>query len=390
MKKTENKGITLIVLIITIIIMLILIAVVIDVVIDGKLIDSAKEAVTATNDKVAQTQTRVDELMGTLTEVEQLQCNHTYSNGVCTKCGLECEHTFSDGVCTKCGVISLPEGFSVLAEAPSDWDTTKVTPITDGTNNVPLPKGYSISEEDGEYTIDGGLVIKDSHNNEFVWIPVAVDLVNPYTNSSFSEPKVLTYTYSSSNAAYDSQETLDYLYGENYFNYANDFKYSDEYADMVASVNKYDGFYVGRYETTIDSNGNIGSVENTPVLTPDQTMFTKDSTNYPYRWYGMYYAQKTTDYIVGNEQNVQSAMIYGQLWDKVMAFVNGKTDGSGKNTFNINSQNSLRHTGLKANSGQNNNDLVANIYDLEGNCYDWTQEAYSTYERVKRRRLLQR
>ena len=52
--KKEAKGITLIVLIITIIIMLILIAVVIDVAIDGKLIDSAKEAVSETNNKVGQ------------------------------------------------------------------------------------------------------------------------------------------------------------------------------------------------------------------------------------------------------------------------------------------------------------------------------------------------
>ena len=156
---------------------------------------------------------------------------------------------------------------------------------------------------------------------------------------------------------------------------------------MTESVNKYKGFFVGRYETTIDNDRNIGSVYNTPVLTEDKTMFTKDSTDYPYRWYGMYYAQKTTDYIDGNGQNVQSAMIYGQLWDKVMAFVNGKTDGAG-NTFNTSSYSSARHTGSKANSGQNNNDLVANIYDLEGNCYDWTQEANDTSSRVERRRQL--
>ena len=69
--KKGNKGITLIVLIITVIIMLILIAVVVDIAIDGKLIDSAKEAVEGTNDKVGQVQTRVDELMEIMNELEE-------------------------------------------------------------------------------------------------------------------------------------------------------------------------------------------------------------------------------------------------------------------------------------------------------------------------------
>ena len=71
----RNQGITLIALIITIIIMLILVAVTIDVVVDGKLFDTAKEAVDKTNDKVGETQDRVDELMGELDEVNEWQEN---------------------------------------------------------------------------------------------------------------------------------------------------------------------------------------------------------------------------------------------------------------------------------------------------------------------------
>ena len=69
----RNQGITLIALIITIIIMLILVAVTIDVAIDGKLFDTAKDAVDKTNDKVGKTQGRVNELMGELEEVEEWQ-----------------------------------------------------------------------------------------------------------------------------------------------------------------------------------------------------------------------------------------------------------------------------------------------------------------------------
>ena len=71
----KNQGITLIALIITIIIMLILVAVTIDVVVDGKLFDTAQDAVEQTNDKVGETQDRVDELMGELDEVNEWQEN---------------------------------------------------------------------------------------------------------------------------------------------------------------------------------------------------------------------------------------------------------------------------------------------------------------------------
>ena len=66
----KNKGITLIALIITIVILLILLAVSIDLVIDGKIFTSAEKAVNGTNEKVAQQQGRVDELMGKLNQIE--------------------------------------------------------------------------------------------------------------------------------------------------------------------------------------------------------------------------------------------------------------------------------------------------------------------------------
>ena len=59
----KDSGITLIALIITIIVLLILATVTVDVAMDGKLFDKAQEAVDKTNDKVAQQQNRVDELM---------------------------------------------------------------------------------------------------------------------------------------------------------------------------------------------------------------------------------------------------------------------------------------------------------------------------------------
>ena len=89
-----SKGITLIALIITIIIMLILVAVTIDVAIDGKLFDTAKEAVDKTNNKVGQTQDRIDELMNELNEIndDNPNPNETEHNWIRNSDNIKCSN----------------------------------------------------------------------------------------------------------------------------------------------------------------------------------------------------------------------------------------------------------------------------------------------------------
>ena len=66
-----------------------------------------------------------------------------------------------------------------------------------------------------------------------------------------------------------------------------------------------------------------------------------------------------------------------------MAFVNGKQDGSSDTdkTYNVTQSKASRHKGLKAPSGQNVADRVCNIFDLEGNYYEYVAEknSYNAY-----------
>ena len=142
----KNKGITLIALIITIVIMLILLAVSIDLVIDGKIFNSAEKAVNGTNAKVAQEQTRIDELMEEWNRIEQEQCAHTWGEEnitkaatctetgtktrTCTKCGKvetvtiqALGHNLVNGVCTRCGV-NFEMTASDVANKPSIYGST--------------------------------------------------------------------------------------------------------------------------------------------------------------------------------------------------------------------------------------------------------------------------
>ena len=91
----KNRGITLIALIITIIILLILVGISVNLLIKGDLFGSAEKAVSGTNDKVAQEQTRVDELMGELERVESQNAVHNWQYTDSTRARIRC-------TCTRC------------------------------------------------------------------------------------------------------------------------------------------------------------------------------------------------------------------------------------------------------------------------------------------------
>ena len=92
---SKNRGITLIALIITIIILLILVGVSINLAIKGDLFGSAEKAVNGTNAKVEEEQTRVDELMGKLEDVNAKNSKHNWQYTDSTRAKIRC-------TCEKC------------------------------------------------------------------------------------------------------------------------------------------------------------------------------------------------------------------------------------------------------------------------------------------------
>ncbi len=229
--------------------------------------------------------------------------------------------------------------------------------LKEGEYIAPIPTGFEVSTVSGENTISGGLVIKEGAN-EYVFIPCTEE---NYTEDSFG-PLI----------NYDSQNQLDSCYGDNYYNYANDFNYAQDKTDIETSINKYKGFYVGRYETTIN-NGTIGSQKGATVLTA--------CTNLPndkyYRWYGLYKAQKD---LYGNNSNVFSSMITSKEWNTIMTFTGyGNTE---RGAYTYTTEPDLSGSAYKGTT--DTYDLTKNIYDLAGNVFEWTLTANSSGRRVFR------
>ena len=281
-------------------------------------------------------------------------------------------------------IANLPETVEVIkykdletvanSDIKTAVDAGKIKAVLkEGEYIAPIPTGFEVSTVSGENTISGGLVIKEGAN-EYVFIPC--------TEENYTEEDLgpLTGTDGDSKKVYDSQDQLNYYYGENYYNYANDFNYDQDKTDIETSINKYKGFYVGRYETTIN-NGTIGSQKGATVLTANETL--KEGTNpnnskpYYYRWYGLYKAQKD---LYGNNSNVFSSMITSKEWNTIMTFTGYGDAKRAASTYTTKPD--LSGSAYKGTT--DTYDLTKNIYDLAGNVWEWTLKAYSTIRRVFR------
>lgn len=269
--------------------------------------------------------------------------------------------------------------------------------------NIPIPTGFTYIKGDKI----GGAVITDG-TSEFVWVPVDtpsemygtdVDgkkwgkLYN-FTSATTNEPYNWTETdgkititsstgYREPDIVSDDDGNTTYLTAMNNIlntNYTTSAAFKTDletdFNSMVNSVIKYKGFYVGRYETSLNASGVAQSKQG-------ETSADADDTD-TYRWYGLYARRK-----LYSTDSVQGSMIWGSQYDAMMKWMQGNginvsfylpTDLS----IGATSRNTTRVTG-GANEGQTvSKDKLSNIYDLLGNSYEWTLEADYTSHRLSR------
>ncbi|MEI3410638.1 MAG: hypothetical protein V8S04_01040 [Clostridia bacterium] len=270
--------------------------------------------------------------------------------------------------------------------------------------NIPIPQGYNYIKGDKI----GGAVITDAATgvektgNEFVWVPVdkiskmaSTDIGGTDANGNTNYRGVLYdwYTDATGNTEFDwSADPTGYREPAN-LDSSNDSKsknsswtstlYQEEYNKMIKSVSQYGGFYVGRYEMSLNSETkNAESKYGATSATAEST-----SAN---QWYGLYNKAKTYAQESNTSQKVVSSMIWGSQYDAMLRWM---VDSGVKNitstspvdlSIGATSRNTTRVTG-GANDGQTvSKDKLSNIYDLLGNSFEWTQEADRTYFRVHR------
>ena len=169
------------------------------------------------------------------------------------------------------------------------------------------------------------------------------------------------------------------------------------YLEIMESIKKYGGFYIGRYET--------GGLNGTAVVRKMDTNIASQN------WYTMYKKCLT---LKGSNDNIKTMMITGSLWDETLEWLvkSGATNSAGTTlTYQLVVNNSPRFgnynnatfsyiakdaeqpvetetketsKGVLIPTGSAEYTKTNNIYDMAGNVWEWTTEADSTGNRVHR------
>lgn len=274
-----------------------------------------------------------------------------------------------------------------------------------------IPAGFTVSGTKGETSIENGLVVRDINQNEWVWIPVSSsDLAAMYIENSTGwtisgtsgNNKVITNFISTGNGRGVPGSTgkvfrePDMLISGNYDMNLNNLSsagfsdYTDmatclknDYKEMINSLKKYGGFYVGRYELGKNTN-DIPQVKRGNVF---------NNTD----WYHLYKACK---FFSSNE--VKSRMIWGCQWDQICKYISKYKDNDGKiiqrNLNDSSSYGNYKNSTVSTEicgfdnfnqtTGRSEKWKTNNIYDLAGNCWEWNQEACYTESRGSNGRRL--
>lgn len=403
-KKNKNmlnnkNGITLIALVITIIVMLILVGVTINMAVNGGLFGYAGKA-TSDTEKAKQDELKIAE-GGIEVDGKKYDSPNDYISG------------YESGV----------EKFSKIY--------TETLEYTDKNgDSAIIPKGFAVGLDEDINKIANGLVIQDESGNQFVWVPVNYTKTGNEDSHGLDEgfKSVFYRTWWSNNEKVSinfSSHTEPFANG--YTNESSDF-----YA-MMQSVQKYNGFYIGRFEagTTFNRGKSTTPGTNSVIVKRDV---------YPYNFvcWGIsmnnYTTPKTSSssdygygavYLCKNMYNPQrygvtSTLCYSVEWDAILDFIikndNGvhnvsqsatwgnhfnsvgdsweisrqtaqysQDDGKTWNYISTSENSKISKTSngkILLTTGANDNFKAKNIYDLAGNCEEWVMEA-DQYEAEK-------
>ena len=309
--------------------------------------------------------------------------------------------------------------------------------IDNSGDKVPVPNGYVGSKATGENEIDTGYVIYEGTEevnddnveeaqktrNQYVWIPVPDastmygtdsngkkwgklydfttdmgDNINPVTGAkplnwsenagvmkitntnSYREPGTLL---KNGTTLYDTDVAIKEYETKNNTLHKLLNQLEKDFNSMIGSIEKYGGFYIGRYET-----GNLSKEQ--PVIRKDNTDIGNQT------WYTMFLKLKN---LSDNNTNIRTGMIWGNQWDRTLMWLIesrsktkeqicdstswGNYRGS---TIKYGVNNAIKESGKvqKIPTGSSEETKTNNIYDLAGNVSDWSIEAGSLMHRILR------
>ncbi|MCI8636728.1 MAG: hypothetical protein HFJ36_02540 [Clostridia bacterium] len=412
--KKSNKGITLVALVITVIILIILAGITIAGLTGEKgLIKEAKTAKELT--ELAGLEEQIDLA---IIKAEQKHRNPTI-NDVITE--LINNKVISDEskVNKETGAVHTALGYLIEGKlddyigktSTGDGDTTGNNTTggnTSGGGDVPNPPTLTLPSTDNTKpflpegseiignSLETGVIIKDSNENEWVWIEVPKSIYRGTTTSTdYTDIETTLQTYAKD---YRESGYVDKFYSTAQHGFTNATEYNNHKNSMLKSVYENGGFYIGRYETgTKTARFSSSATLTTPIIKRDV---------YPYNFVTCSQSQTLSEQLSTGGKT--GSLMFGIQWDLVFEFLKTKgllngtisewgnsqdasfdiTRGQYTNTPDVpNSwQDASSYTKNKGISvllttGASDRNSVLGIYDLVGNLTEVTLEytGQSTY-----------
>ena len=340
----NNKGITLVALVVTIVVLLILAGVSINLVLGNNgIIAKAKEAETKSAEA---SQNDLKGMNGLVSEMEGALAG----NG-------------STGSGSGNGNTGSGNNF-----------VTKNTEVTYPDGKVWIPEGFKVAD-DSASTVQGGVVIEDKDRNQFVWVPVAT--LADYKRTAYS-----------TNVATEETDTATNSIKINYSSSKNSEYFTEALPeDEKTSVERYKGFYIGRYEAGDKENTEAKTLRSSNDVTKTVTIKANQAPyNYVTRTQAISLAEGFK-----NQQGykAKTKLVSSYAWDTTIAFLQKVNSDYGSSSEEGNYKDTTFSytdiTGARQTKAKNSNVLVptgqttpvCNIYDMGGNVFEWTTESCS-------------
>ena len=277
-------------------------------------------------------------------------------------------------------VNGSPYSVALVAKAtilPGGTATATVTDNYTDTNGktATVPKGYTVSNVEGEKLVSQGLVISKG-SDKYVWIEVprtggpdysAVAGTTVDTPQYYTAIEAALINYAGFAKTGDNLKTTRYGWKDEWYSgcgISNSTKYVTQYRKMLKSVYTNGGFWIGRYEASAGA-----SSSDAPLSQSGKTAQTLTCSN----------AQIAATKVSTSDTGMTSSLMFGLQWDLVCKFLEGSTEWPTEHEAswyiktdsttwgNYSGQGGLKDTGT---SGYKR----MNIYDFAGNQWEWTLE----------------
>ena len=247
---------------------------------------------------------------------------------------------------------------------------TKNTEVTYPDGKVWIPEGFKVAGDSAE-TVQGGVVIEAKDGNQFVWVPVAT--IADYKRTAYSTQVATEETDTATN----SIKIKDSSSGSYYFTEALP-------EDEKTSVERYKGFYIGRYEAGDKESTKAKTLRSSNDVTKTVTI---KANQVPYNYVTRTQAISLAEgFATKQGYKAKTKLVSSYAWDTTIAFLQKVNSDYGNSSEEENywdttfqytditgvSKKKAKNSGVLVPTGQTT--PVCNIYDMGGNVEEMTTE----------------